>query len=74
MRGFSLQDGEAMLPEHSRPWQVIAKELSIETNSKRIFELAGELTNALDEKGHHTNPPIERNPAEPFPVKPAHKP
>jgi hypothetical protein len=45
--GADMQDGKAIL---SRPWRVIAQELSQETNSKRFTELAEELSCALEER------------------------
>jgi hypothetical protein len=36
--------------EQFRPWQEIAAELANEKDSNRVFELAKELTVALDEK------------------------
>jgi hypothetical protein len=39
-----------------RPWQVIAQELSTETDPVRISELAAELNCALSEQTAHLNP------------------
>jgi hypothetical protein len=56
----------------SRPWRVIAEELSRETNPKRVLELSQELTRAIDEQsgtltllsqdGNSDVPVIKRNP------------
>jgi hypothetical protein len=42
-----MQDGSAPLPI-SRPWRIIAGELSVEKNPNRISELADELIRALN--------------------------
>lgn len=50
-----MQDGKAS-PISSRPWRVIAEELSQETDSQRILELSFELNRALDEQGISIDP------------------
>jgi GAF domain-containing protein len=45
-----MQDGEPRPPVASRPWEVIAEELSAEPNPKRALELAEELNRALENK------------------------
>jgi hypothetical protein len=45
-----MQNGKALTPIPSRPWRIIAKELSIETNPNRIAELSQELNLALEDQ------------------------
>ena len=45
-----MHDGSAPLPIPSRPWRIIAEELSKENNPKRITELSQELNAALEEQ------------------------
>ncbi len=40
-------------PNPVRPWQVVAQELSRETNSKRVLDLAVELNKALREQSEN---------------------
>ena len=40
-----------------RPWREIARELALETDRERIFELSQELTKAMDEQQKKPEPP-----------------
>jgi len=44
--------------EPARPWQIIARELGKETDTKRILQLCDELTAALRAKGTDDEQPI----------------
>lgn len=45
-----MTDPKSPLPIPSRPWRVIAKELTTETNPARVLELSRQLNCALDEQ------------------------
>ena len=45
-----MPDGKAPFSIPSRPWLVVAEELSRELNPKRVTELTDELLRALDEQ------------------------
>jgi hypothetical protein len=54
-----MQDGNARLPIRSRPWRIIAQQLSVETKPERISELCDELTNAMNEQLGRINGPVQ---------------
>lgn len=49
--------------DHSRSWQVIARELARETNRWRVQELSQELNRALEEQPHQRSSETESHPA-----------
>jgi len=54
-----MQNGDARVPIRSRPWRVIAQQLSVETKAERISELCEELTNAMNEQLGKMNVPSQ---------------
>lgn len=54
---WPLNKGGALMPQDSpcRPWQVIARELSTEPNSRRVLELSEELNRALESRNSVRN-------------------
>jgi hypothetical protein len=65
-----MQDGNARLPIRSRPWRVIAQQLSVETKPERITELCEELASAMNEQLGKINAPLQDGRSR-FPPRPA---